>query len=148
VKSPSLDLKDIHLPADPSWWPPAPGWWALAVLLIVALAIGLPWAWRRGRSVRQRRLTRVVFNSALAAPDLNLAQLSELLRRAVRLRDPNAAALTGEAWLAHLDDALKTREFLGEAGRELLAGPFKPLASAPSAALLDLCQRWAKRVLK
>ncbi|MBP6325901.1 MAG: DUF4381 domain-containing protein, partial [Dokdonella sp.] len=20
-------LRDIHLPPDPSWWPPAPGWW-------------------------------------------------------------------------------------------------------------------------
>lgn len=27
------ELKDIHLPDPVSWWPPAPGWWLLAVIV-------------------------------------------------------------------------------------------------------------------
>ncbi|MEC7549612.1 MAG: DUF4381 domain-containing protein, partial [Pseudomonadota bacterium] len=29
-------LADIHLPAEISFWPPAFGWWILALLLLVA----------------------------------------------------------------------------------------------------------------
>ena len=28
-------LADIHLPVEISYWPPAPGWWILAVMLLV-----------------------------------------------------------------------------------------------------------------
>ncbi len=32
-----LPLRDIHLPGSIGWWPPAPGWWLLAGLLLAAL---------------------------------------------------------------------------------------------------------------
>ena len=35
--NPQLQLRDIHLPPEPSWWPPAPGWWLLALLLVIYL---------------------------------------------------------------------------------------------------------------
>ena len=28
-------LRDIHLPLDPNWWPPAPGWWIILCLFMV-----------------------------------------------------------------------------------------------------------------
>ena len=52
-------LRDIHLPADPAWWPPAPGWWLLlgpALLAIAAAAILLrPRRWRSGSGAARVR---------------------------------------------------------------------------------------------
>ena len=48
-------LRDIHLPADPSWWPPAPGWWLLALLVLAAIFF---MALRGIRAYRKRRPLR------------------------------------------------------------------------------------------
>ena len=36
--NPLDQLRDIHLPEPISWWPPAPGWWILAVASCALLA--------------------------------------------------------------------------------------------------------------
>jgi len=34
------DLRGLHLPQDPAWWPPAPGWWiALALVCLAAFLL-------------------------------------------------------------------------------------------------------------
>ncbi len=39
MNNPALEqLRDIHLPQSVHWWPPAPGWWIVAALL---LALGI-----------------------------------------------------------------------------------------------------------
>ncbi|HAU18090.1 MAG TPA: DUF4381 domain-containing protein, partial [Marinobacter adhaerens] len=37
-QDPLSQLRDIHLPETGGLWPPAPGWWVLAILLIAVLA--------------------------------------------------------------------------------------------------------------
>ena len=32
---PLQQLKPLHLPPDPSWWPPAIGWWVLLIVLVI-----------------------------------------------------------------------------------------------------------------
>ncbi len=108
-----LPLRDIHLPASVSWWPLAPGWW---VLLLVVLAA----AFAVYRYIRYRR-RRVVVTPACKMARRELAainatshtdkqqaarQLSALLRRlAISLFErERVAGLTRDAWWRWLDD--------------------------------------------
>jgi hypothetical protein len=141
--SPELQLRDIHLPPEPSWWPPAPGWWVLAILSLLALALLARWVLRRRQARRRRARLLAEFDSAAAIgdPAARLAAISQLLRRAARLRDPRAAQLQGAAWLRFLDgdDSAATTGpvdnrgelFSNGIGRILLTGPYQP-ATDPS----------------
>lgn len=131
-----LVLRDIHLSAAPSWWPPAPGWWLLALAVLLALAAVL--AWRLLRLRRRRRLLALFDAEVDAAPDpaAALAAISGLLRRAARRRDPAADRLEGQAWLAFLDHGRDRPRFDGALGELLLEGPFRPDVDAGAVAAL------------
>jgi len=133
--NPELPLRDIHLPPEPSWWPPAPGWWFLAVVVLVAAYFLGRWmlqVWRR----RRRRLALYASFEAAAAlsePTMRAAAISQVLRRAARLRDPNAATLQGEEWLRYLDGETRAANdavFSAGPGRVLLDAPYRPQADA------------------
>ena len=38
----ALPLRDLRLPEPVGWWPPAPGWWILAAIVVVGEALRLP----------------------------------------------------------------------------------------------------------
>jgi hypothetical protein len=102
-------LRDIHLPPPVSFWPPAPGWWVLAVALLLA-AIGIAW-WLRARRRSSRRAARLELDALARAyaegrDVASLAQdLSALLRRFALARFPReeVAALHGARWLEFLE---------------------------------------------
>ena len=135
--NPELTLHDIHLPPEPSWWPPAPGWWVLVILLVLAIVLLIRWLLHRVRVRRRLALLMAEFDSAATTgePTARLVAVSELLRRAARLRDPRAAQLQGEAWLQFLDSvdgSASTRlivdgsqAFSAEIGRVLIDGPYR-----------------------
>lgn len=39
-QDPLAQLRDIHLPDPIGWWPPAPGWWIVAILAITLVFTG------------------------------------------------------------------------------------------------------------
>ncbi len=51
-------LKDIQEPAAIGWWPPAPGWWALAIMGVGSLIALMFYLWRRWRKHRWYRQAR------------------------------------------------------------------------------------------
>ncbi|MET0289927.1 MAG: DUF4381 domain-containing protein [Pseudoxanthomonas sp.] len=135
----SLVLRDVHVPAVPGLWPPAPGWWVVIGLGVVVLAWLCLMALRRRR---RQAAWRATFDAetAQATPVAQVAAASSLLRRAARRIDPQADRLTGEAWLVWLDGR-KGRPFSQGPGRVLLDGAFLP-ALEPQAvqALLPLAR--------
>ncbi len=138
-------LRDIVLPAEPAFWPPAPGWWVLAAVVLLAVFALLRWlfaAWRRLRRARRLRTELELALGAHQSPQQRLAMMSELLRRWSTLQSPNGAALIGEDWLRMLDGGLADAPFSRGVGRLLLQGPY--MAQPPlqqMEALEDLVRR-------
>ncbi len=148
------ELRDIHLPADPSWWPPAPGWWVLAAIVIGLLAWLFLFLRQRNRRRQWRgqimaELDRIAMNDALRSdPPGLVGELSKLLRRSGRLIDATAPTLRGSAWLAFLDAQLGGEEFSQGPGRILLEGPYQRETDVDVDALLALVRRWMTHALQ
>jgi len=150
LNNPLSGLRDIHLPAPVSFWPPAPGWWMLAVGLLVFLALGL-WWWRRYRRHRYRRQAmkalqdlRRAWQDGQSETEL-LGGISILLRRVAITRYGRrpVAALHGEAWLAFLDRTGRGTDFQTR-GQELVDAPYRPGPVNSTETILDLASRWVK----
>ncbi len=154
------ELRDIHLPPEPSWWPPAPGWWLLAALALALIFFATRWLLRRRRERQWRRrihaeLDRIATTQAAQPDSVRLAtDISQLLRRASLLIEPQAAGLRDEAWLKFLDERLADGEgaFQHGAGRLLVDAPYRrasdPAVQALDArALLDLARAWLRAAL-
>lgn len=104
-------LRDVHLPDAPSWWPPAPGWWLAALAMAVA-AVMLARIWR---TRTRRRLPLRAARAELHAWHRGSANVptdgefvdgaNAIVRRAAihGLGDTAAASLTGSRWLRYLD---------------------------------------------
>ncbi len=141
-------LRDIHLPEPVSFWPPAPGWWVLAVLIVLLSVMAL-WLWKRHRRMAYRRAALVELQrlrQALAQGQADIpivAELSILLRRVAisRYGRQQVAALNGVAWLEFLDRTGRTSNFSTQ-GRALLDAPYRRTTLQQIEPLLSLAQDW------
>lgn len=148
-----LHLRDIHAAADPSWWPPAPGWWLLAALLLAGLAVLARLAWRRYRAWRRQR--RILGELDRARADFQrhgdpvrlAAELSVLLRRAALAGWPRerVAGVHGRPWLEFLDRTGGGGKFRDGPGRVLASAPYAPRAEIQAEELCALVADWLKR---
>jgi hypothetical protein len=144
-------LRDIHLPAEPSWWPPAPGWWILGALLalFVLFALYKLTQLRRRRRRKQRALAEL--NRCIVEGGSNpvalAAGLSQFLRRMALRESAAAAALSDARWLAWLDARTGGDEFANGVGRVLLDAPYRPVATYDAPALIALVRRWTRIAL-
>lgn len=142
---PLAALRPLHPPAAIDWWPPAPGWWALAAVLLVLL--GLAW-WRyRRQALRRAALTELRRLERSGLDDRGLsAGVNLLLRRVALARYPReqVAALSGEAWLRFLDARTRVGGFCQGPGRVLASGPYAPACTLDRGALIGLARQWVQ----
>lgn len=109
----SLDrLHDVIEPAPAPWWPPAPGWYwvlgAVAVLAVVASIRGLL-SWQRNRYRRDALRELQAAEADLASGDRRteaVVAMAVVLKRTALSVWPreDVASLTGDRWLAFLED--------------------------------------------
>ena len=143
-------LRDIHLPPA-GWWPPAPGWWGVAALVVLAsCAVALAF-WRRARQRTRRAAFREIDSlAATYAQDGDMTRLAEgasrLLRRVARLVDPDAANLSGDAWRAFLHRHAHDAETQAALDRLIETRYLaQPVVEAP--ALLAALRGWCRSAL-
>lgn len=145
-------LRDIHLPAEPSWWPPAPGWWALALIVLATLCLAFWYGRRRRRRLGQRRavlleLDRLVEQYQRAGDQAALISgMHQLLRRLARRHDVKAAQQRGEAWQQTLQRVPVDASIL----ERLLALDdliYQPPAAFDEAASIDAVRQWLQAAL-
>lgn len=145
------ELRDIHLPAAPGWWPPAPGWWIVAAIVLATVAYLCIKVYLY---TKRRRLQRAVMGELDRCvadghndPTRLAACLSEFLRRLALRTAPRAAAYSGDQWMAYLDEQGRTDQFSRGVGRVLLEAPYDPHATYDSFALIALVRRFARSAL-
>lgn len=159
-QDPLAQLRDIHLPAAVSAWPPAPGWWLLALIVlavVVFAVIALRGFVRRNRYRRlaQKQLTaitsRLTHKQSGSATDQTveyLQQLNQLLKQTALAAnsDQPIAGLHGSQWLQFLDRWGDTTDFSQGAGKVLLEGPYSVCADPVDLpALNQIARRWIKQ---
>ncbi len=147
-----LGLRDIHLPAEISWWPPAFGSWLLGAVLLGLIVVVLLRYLRLGRHRAAYRSLRETIDSIKAGADPGACalQASTTLRRfamTIARDSAEVAGLVGERWLSYLDSRWDRSSFSDGPGRLVLSSPYRVdggLAAAETLELCQLCVAWVR----
>ena len=144
-------LRDIHAAADPGWWPPAWGWWVLAVLVSALLVLALRHALHRWRGARRRRRLLDALDEIARdidpgeSPHEYLARLNRLFRVVALRAFPGTACvrLQGAEWVGFI------RSLLPEGAQTdclaaLAGGPYEPRPVFDADGLRQLARTWVK----
>lgn len=150
-------LADIHLPQQVSYWPPAPGWWVLAVLLL----IGAFFLVRKLLAVRSKRnvceyalleLAACLERLEASSQDLDSAKLhyvnevNSVLRRVALVHYPlhNVASLGGTAWVDFIREKGDSSLLDEDIANALSHGRFQTRCDVDANALYMLGQAWIR----
>lgn len=150
VENSLINLKDIHLPPDVSIWPPAPGWWILAVVLLLILVFFGTWIRRSfARKKPKTEAIRLLNNLQDRQNNTDDTQvifrdLSQLLRRSALTfcKEENVASLHGAAWLEFLDRTGKTTKFTQGEGHVFGMEVYKQNPEIEIDVLFPLVKKW------
>lgn len=142
-------LRDIHLPDAIGWWPLAPGWYVLAIVLIVALVTVIFYLGRyylNGRARRQALHLLATYQQQYqcdANGQLSAARVSELLKRVALVYFPRekVASLQGDSWITFLNTTSKGLDFNG-VRTELLEIPYQSTMTADLHQLFITARAW------
>ena len=125
---PLQQLKDVHFPADPSFWPLALGWWILGLLIVGLLVYGFIVGYQyyqARRPIRYARRQLAQLFLQVQSEDLSTSEFvtasNALLKRLYvhALGRHHYAQLAGPLWLAELDQQSNSNLFTNGPGAAL-----------------------------
>jgi Domain of unknown function (DUF4381) len=128
------NLFDIVAPPPVPWWPPAPGWYVVAGVVLILGFWGAWQGWRRWRAAAYRRAALAEWRQLKTQVhdpghrEAALQHLPELVKRVALAAFPReaVASLSGEAWLRFLDSSGHTDAFTRGRGQLLPALAYDP----------------------
>jgi hypothetical protein len=152
-------LADIHLPPPVSFWPPAPGWWVLA-FVVLALLIWLVAKWLE--AARQRKICAYalqelddVYNvyleraagGATQADEARLLfvnQVNAVLRRVALWHYPGSgiASLGGTQWVDFIRKKGESSPMSDEIAEAISRGRFQTRCEVDPEQLYRFAERW------
>jgi len=146
-------IDEIILPEAISWWPSAPGWKVLGIIVFAWLMLQvIRWAkyWWRNRYRREalRQLEQIQQRAGKQLQDV-VAVLPHYIKVTALQAYPrqDVAGLSGNNWLAFLDAHYSGPSFSEGVGKKLLSVAYLPyeqwhLNDKESHALINMSRRW------
>lgn len=150
---PLSQLKDIQLPDPVPFWPPAPGWLALAVIILLGfiyLLYRFYRVWQKKAAAKSA--LKQMHNCYLKYLETNhhreyACQINILMKRvALGYHHPDeVAGLSGDQWLAFLDATGKTTDFTQGPASILASAPYGDNRQFDIQAVNQCCQSWVRK---
>lgn len=145
-------LADIHGAAEPPWWPPAPGWWLLGLLVLLVLG----WFGKRLLArfrAHQRRKQMLAWVDRLNAninphgdPQAYLSTLNRIFKLVALRAFPGqqCAGLAGRDWSDFVIEKMQKSPAAESLG-VLASGPYDPSPEFDPELLSELTRVWIRR---
>jgi uncharacterized protein DUF4381 len=147
-------LEPIIAPDPVSFWPPAPGWYFVAAIMLLLLLYGFYLLFKKYQKNQYRRLALQELNALKVYIDSeaavrSIALLNALMKRTALEGYPrkSVAALSGKDWLTFLKETYSKVNFNEKPGSLLANAGFEKIKEEELKAkdwqeLLDICKLW------
>ena len=153
MPDPLAGLRPNALPDPVGLWPPAPGWWLVGVLILIALVYAGLWLYRLWRKNRYRKQAlkeaEKLFNNYLQHQDERrfAHDCNRLLKKVALHAYPkqDIASLSGQNWLEFLATTGNNNVFLDDSGEALGDQRFNPDWTPNVSALKNLTLNWIRK---
>ena len=155
MTDPLAQLRDIHEPDAIGWWPLAPGWYIVILIVIFIFSASVYFGYRAYQNYRQRKAMLALlaeiknrYRQNLESAEI-IAELAIFLRRLVITYYPQYhAAEWGATWLTTLDNISDSKHYTQGVGQLLISAPYQKHAPPKTIELIELITQTTEKITK
>lgn len=147
--NPLDQLRGIHLPDAPGFWPLAPGWWLIGIV-ILGLIILLIYKWHKSKHTRlvKKQALDAIENIFVNKDKGQLPYRTNIIlkRTAISMGYAQSKPLYGEDWLLFLDNTANGKTSFQSSLPEFAASSYRPEVALDGNLLKQQSIQWIKAV--